>query len=149
MGLQNLEDSQRVNVLKSIGRLPFVVLQRRAQAGFSARFAGAETVDGKNVDLLSLAVDGDTIRYAIDRDSGRIVRATYRGKGPSGEPGEIVSFFSDFKEAGGLTLPFKTRQTFGGEPLATSEVQEIVVNAPVDDSQFARPIAAASAGGGK
>ena len=72
------------------------------------------------------------------------VRALVTSREPLGVPGEVVTFYSDYREAGGLTFPFKARQLFGGEPLTSTEILEIGVNEQIDAAQFSRPAGSAA-----
>lgn len=140
-GVQPLPESRRADLLKSMKRDPIVVLQRRKGPGFAAVHEGSETVEGTAADLLAVTVDGETVRWAVDPASGRILKAAYKGFGPGGVPGDRASFYADFREAGGLVLPYRARLTFDGGPMGSVEVQEIVVNPPVEETAFARPAA--------
>jgi len=145
MGIQPLPDSRRADMIKAMKRDPIVLLKQRAQPGFSVRYEGADTVENVQTEVVAVTVEGDTVRWAVDPATGRILRGATKGTGPGGVPGERVALFSDFREAAGLMMPHKTRLVFNGEPMGTMEVLEFAINVPVDDSQFARPAAAAPA----
>jgi len=145
MGIQPLPDSRKAGVMKAIARQPFRLLQRRGEKEFTARYEGTDMVDSTKADVVAITLDGETVRYAVDPASGRILRASYKGTGPMGEPGEVISTFSDFRDAGGLVLPYKTKQSVNGESVGSADLEEVSVNVPVDDALFARPAAAASA----
>ncbi len=68
-----------------------------------------------------------------------MLTVAYRGTGPTGAPGDIVETFSDFRDIGGVTLPFKMSSTFNGEPGASSTATSIRLNEPVDATVFAPP----------
>ena len=82
----------------------------------------------------------------IDPGTGRILSFAYRGRGNGGVFGQIVQTFSDYRNVGGLTLPFKIVGTFNGEaePSLTSTIESIVVNDEVSPALFERPKPAAS-----
>ena len=56
-------------------------------------------------------------------------------------PGDIVHTFSDFRPAGGLTMPFKQSTTLNGEGNAQGTTSAITVNAAVDDGVWKRKAA--------
>ena len=77
----------------------------------------------------------------VEASTGRVLSAAYRGEGPSGAPGDIVEAFSDFRDDGGLLLPFKDGSTFNGEPRAAPPV-DLTHNMPIDEPskrEFAKP----------
>ena len=74
----------------------------------------------------------------FEKESGRIVTVSFRGPGPDGVPGEIVHTFSDFRPAGGLTMPYKQSTTINGEPSATATTTKASVNEPVDEALWKR-----------
>ena len=58
-----------------------------------------------------------------------------------GRPGEIREVFSDYREVGGLTLPFASASTLDGEPVVSVTVESIVLDGEVDEALFAMPAA--------
>jgi len=144
MGVQILPGSQKEDLLKSARRLQIAFLQARKDPTFSARYAGSETIEGVKCEQVTATWGGETIVFAVDAASGRLVRTSFQGRGPQGVPGEVVTFYTDYREAGGLTFPFKARQLFGGEPLTSTEILEIGVNEQIDAAQFSRPAGSAA-----
>jgi hypothetical protein len=136
-GESEMNDAQRDAAEKQfkIGLLP--LLRARRGEGFTAAALGA---DGAT-EQVEVSFGGVRARLSLDPASGRVLSLSYRGRAPGGEIGQIVRTFSDFRAAGGLTLPFKTVETFGADsaPVRTLTVESIVVNGEVAPSLFERP----------
>jgi outer membrane lipoprotein-sorting protein len=80
------------------------------------------------------------VRWFVDPQSGRILRATWKSMGPAG-PGELVADFADWKPVAGLTLPFKVTRTRSGEKEASVELKDVEINPTVDPKLFEKPAA--------
>jgi YHS domain-containing protein len=117
------------------------LLRARRESGFAAASAGAGQAGGAAVELVDVHFGGQSARLGIEPATGRVLSLTFRGRGPGGDFGEIVQTFSDFRAAGGLSLPFKTAATFNGEadPARSVTVEEIVLDAEVAPALFERP----------
>jgi zinc protease len=138
-GVQPLPESQAADLSKSFHRQQIGLLKLRKESGFAAVFEGNGEVEGTSVENVRVEVRGERLSLAIDPASGHILQLTYRGQNMQGVPGEVVQTFSDFRQVQGVTVPFRSVSTFNGEPLLSTEVQELVVNAPVEDKDFQRP----------
>ncbi len=138
-GSQPLNESQRQQLSQAIRRLPPVLLGLRDAAGFSAVATGAGEVDGTNVEMVHVELDGDTNTLGIDPQTGQILSIAYRGTNFMGAPGEVEQHYSDFREVDGLMLPFASSTTFNGEPMLTGTVESTEVDVEVEDSEFEMP----------
>jgi predicted Zn-dependent peptidase len=138
MGVQPLPGSQRDDMLKTMRRTSLVLLKNRTDPAFDVRYAGKETVEGVECELIGITYADESVLFAVD-PSGRVLKTSHRGTGPQGVPGEIVTLHSDYREADGLWFPFKEQTLFDGEPAGSTVVQEISVNHQVDEAMFARP----------
>jgi len=139
MGVQPLQGSRKEELLKSGRRMQIAILQARKSPDFSVRYAGGETIEGVKCDKIAVTAGGETTVMAVDAGTGRLVRSSRQGAGPQGVPGEVVTFYSDYREASGLSLPYAAKQLFNGEELSSIHIHEIGVNEHIDAAQFARP----------
>ena len=75
---------------------------------------------------------GQPITLTLDAD-GRPARATTTQVGAAG-PSEVTVEYSDYREVGGLMLPFRTVQTAGGEMAQTTTVEayDLAPTVPAD-----------------
>lgn len=144
MGVQPLSGSRKEELLKSLRRQQIALLQARKSAGFEVRYAGSETIEGIECDKIAVTSGGETSQLAVDAATGKLVRTTHQGMGPQGVPGEVVTYYSDYRDASGLSFPHAVRQTFNGEPAVSMKILEVGVNEKLDAAQFARPAGAGS-----
>lgn len=143
----DLSPEQRDAFMKQLRQRTLTILRARRAEGFTAVAAGAGKAGEATVELVDVWLGDFRARLGIDPSTGRVLTLSFRGRGHTGAFGEVVQTFSDFRETGGLTLPFKTSTTFNGEadPTQSTTVEAIVVNAEVAPALFERPKAAAAA----
>jgi zinc protease len=137
-GQQPMPPSVRQQAEEQLAHVPLLLLRQRTQPGFEAAAAGEGKSGDTTTALLAITFKGRTTTYAIDPQNGRILSASFKGPGPDGVPGDIVHTYSDFRPAGGLTLPFKQATTLNGEGNAAGTTTAITVNGPVDEAVWKR-----------
>lgn len=132
-------DEQRAAFEKQFRRNLLSILRARREGIFTA--VGAGKAGEARVEQVDVKLAGFTARLGVDPATGRVLSLAYRGRGPGGVFGGIVQTFSDFRAAGGLTLPFKTEGSFNGqpEPSLSSSVESITLNGEVPPSLFEKP----------
>jgi YHS domain-containing protein len=136
---------QRAAFVKQLQTSPLALLRARRSAEFSAVAKGASKAGETNVEGVEVSSGGVSGTLGIDPQTGRILNFTYYGRGNGGAFGKIVQSFSDYRNVGGLTLPFKIVGTFNGEaePSLTSTIESIVINGDVSPALFEKPKPAA------
>jgi hypothetical protein len=140
MGSQDMPASQRDEALMDMKRNPFFVAQHADDPKFAFSAGASEKVGEVEAKILDVNADGAEVRWFVDPQSGRILRAAWKSMGPAG-PGETVVEYADWKSAAGFTLPFKETRTRGGTKEATVEVKEVEFNPSVDPKLFEKPAA--------
>jgi len=126
------------------------LLSLRGDPDFQAVATGTGQVNGTDVENVEVQVQGEVMTLAIDPKTGQCLQMSYRGSAPmTGQPGQIVRTFSDFRDVSGLVLPFATSSTFEGNPATSSTYDSFNVNAPVDETAFAMPQEGSGDQGGK
>jgi YHS domain-containing protein len=137
------EEPVRAALAREYYRHPLAILKSRRDPGFVAFAAGKDKIGEVEVELLKVGVSGATTTLFIDARSGRILQTAYRDR--KGAFGEVVKTYSDFREAGGLTLPFKVEESFNGKPVASPEVgyESVTINGKLDPKLFQKPSAPA------
>ena len=71
----------------------------------------------------------------MDPSNGHVLRATFHTQSMQG-PVERVVDYSDWRDAGGLSLPYKRTVTENGEPSSEDTVKSIELNPTVDPKLF-------------
>jgi zinc protease len=81
---------------------------------------------GKNAVEIS-SQDGKSVKIEFDESTGLPTREIYQEAGQNG-PAEVVESYADWREAGGLKVPYKIQVQQGGKPLGDLTVQEYKFN---------------------
>jgi hypothetical protein len=140
MGSQDVPASQRDEALMELKRDPFFVAQHADDPKFAFSAGASEKIGEVEATILDVNADGAEVRWFVDPQSGRILRAAYKSVGPAG-PGEMVVEYADWKSVAGFTLPFKLTTTRGGKKEASIEFKEVEFNPSVDPKLFEKPAA--------
>ena len=108
--------------------------------GHTVELMGKEKVEGSDVYKLKLTLKTGDIRYIyIDADS-HLELKTEAKRTVRGSEMETESVSSDYKEVGGLILPYTIQQGAKGQPQKqTITVDKIELNLPIDDARFKMP----------
>lgn len=133
-GVRSLEAPQVRDLMRQAFLHPLLLVRARESERFRAVVRSPTVVD---VQML----EGPVMTMKIDPSSGRPVSLAYRGRGPEGDFGDVVISFSDYREVGGVAVPFKRTTTFNGEAVPSQSVtlQSADVDKPMDDGRFQRP----------
>jgi outer membrane lipoprotein-sorting protein len=140
MGSQDMPASQSEEALNELKRDTFVVAQHADDPKYTFSAGGSEKIGEVEAKILDVNADGVEVRWFVDPQSGRILRATWKSMGPAG-PGDMVADFADWKPVAGLTLPFKVTRTRSGEREASVELKDVEINPSVDPKLFEKPAA--------
>ena len=128
----------RAASLRELGRQLVPLLRARSQADFKAASLGASTVDGVQVDRVRVLHGPVDVTLAIDKKSGLIRSMSFTGRGFESEIGDYTLVLGDYREVGGLKLPFSERALFNGAPdtILSRTLDAITINAPLDAALF-------------
>ncbi|HKI86983.1 MAG TPA: pitrilysin family protein [Thermoanaerobaculia bacterium] len=138
-GVQTLPASRAAEARKALNHDPVALLRHRGEPGFEAAVTGEGTAGTVAVKEVTVSYNGSATNLGIDPESGRILTASFQGTGMSGAPGKIFETYSDFRETGGLTLPFASEKTFNGDKMSSSKTSSIKVNGEIPAASFTRP----------
>jgi zinc protease len=138
MGSQDMPASQSEEALNEIKRDPFVVAQHADDPKYTFSAGASEKIGEVEAKILDVYADGAEVRWFVDPQTGRILRAAWKSVGPAG-PGDVVADYADWKPVAGLTLPFKVTRTRSGEKEASVELKDVEINPSVDPKLFEKP----------
>jgi len=140
MGAQDMPASQSDELQNEMKRDPFLVAQHADDPQYAFVAGASEKIGEVEAQILDVNAGGAEVRWFVDPQSGRILRATWKSMGPAG-PGDMVADYADWKPVSGLTLPFKVTRTRNGEKEATVELKDVEINPTVDPKLFEKPAA--------
>jgi zinc protease len=140
MGSQDMPASRKEEALKEIRREPLMVAQHSDDPQYAFSAGGTEKVGEVDTKILDVNAAGDAVRWFVDPQTGRILRASWQGAGMAG-PGETVADYADWKTVDGISLPSKETRTHNGEKAASIDVKEMEFNPTIDPKIFEKPAA--------
>lgn len=138
MGIRDMPASQKDDVLNELKRDPFYVAQHSEDPKFVFAAGGNEKIGDIEAKILDVNADGAQVRWFVNPQDGRILRAQSASVGPQG-PSERVVDYSDWKSVEGMMVPFKETRTRGAQKEASVEVKEFELNPTVDPKLFEKP----------
>jgi len=96
--------------------------------------------DGRPVHVLEISGPAiDRVRLFID-DRMLIAGQSYSRPDPTGRQILTEEVFSDYREVSGIRVPFEAQLLQNGQPILKRTLTNVVLNGPVSDTVFARPI---------
>ena len=146
-GIRSLEDSE----LFYLRRYPNFFKDIKLKEQFTRlTFAGKDKIDDKEVYVLrGTTTDNKRERLYFDVQTGLLLRRSTSLTNSIGVIPEQVDF-EDYRDAGGLKLPFTIRvSSIDSSFSSTRKFSEIKLNAPVDQSKFSKPAGPAAASPGR
>jgi predicted Zn-dependent peptidase len=131
-GNQELTEGDEVDKIKEdAGICPELNYLSR---GYILEVAGVETLDGADVYVLNSTKNGKTTTVYFNKESGLKVKSVSTIDTPMGAQ-QIVTEYSDYREVGGVKMPFVIKQNAGGIAMDV-KVETIEVNKGIADSVF-------------
>jgi hypothetical protein len=110
--------------LGAIGRIYFRALLADRQPGW--------TVNAVDDSTIEITDSGRHYQLGFDPDSGLPQRLAYDSTAVKGPPQPVEEEFSDFREVGGIRIPFHTVLLQGGKKFAETAVNEYKINSGID-----------------
>ncbi|MEM8961666.1 MAG: pitrilysin family protein, partial [Acidobacteriota bacterium] len=139
-GAQQLPPAQAAELQLGIDRDLIVVLQQRNDDGVT--MVAGEPVERAGIQVIPVQIQraGDTVTIEIDPQTGQVKSLAYDGRHPITQaPARLTEVYDDYRESGGVVLPFASRLEADGETVIETVVEQIEINPEIDDSAFAPP----------
>jgi zinc protease len=136
-GLRELQGAELAQTLRLSDIHRDIKLKQLYQ---TLRAAGKEKVgdsDAYVIEAVPPAAKPEKLYF--DVSTGLLVRQDVVTISPQGEV-PAQTYFEDYRDVGGVKIPFTVRQVAGSITFIT-KLTEVKVNVPVDDSKFAKPAA--------
>ncbi len=110
------------------------------EKGFVIELVGKEKLDGADVYRLKVARKGGPPRdFFLDAVTGLEKKIVVSVQSPDGSPVTSVTEFSDYRTVEGCLVPFVLKQRQNGTLIATTTLDRMEFNVPVEDSYFKMP----------
>jgi outer membrane lipoprotein-sorting protein len=110
------------------------------QKGNKIELVGKETMAGSPVYHLKVTKkNGPPQDYYLDAETGLEKKIRVSTQAPDGSPVTTVTEFSDYRDVEGCEVPFVIRQSQNGTVVATTTLDKVEFNVPIEDSHFKMP----------
>lgn len=145
-GSQDMPASMKEEALKDLLRDPLQVAQHGDDPTYVFSAGATEKVGDVEARILEVNAAGAEVRWYIDPQTGRILRAAWQGMGMGG-PAATVADYADWKSVDGVFMPFKETRTQNGAKAMSVELTGVEFNPTIDPKIFEQP--AGQEGGAK
>jgi hypothetical protein len=135
-GVQKIPPDQLRRTLAHLARVN--ILFRPPSDPAKVRWVSNEAVDGRGCEVIEITSLGDSLRLAVDRESGNVLKRAYRVEGSTGVMTEVEEFLSDFREVDGLRLAFKVREVRDGKLARESVTSNLRINTGIRAEELLR-----------
>jgi outer membrane lipoprotein-sorting protein len=124
-------------------------LMNWASKGYTAEYVGPEDVEGTATHRLRIDTKQDIVMdFWFDAESFLLLKQNTKMKIDQGEF-ETQNYPSDYRQQGGLTLPFSVETRQGDQVMTQITVETLEFDVPVDPAMFAMPAPAAAPAAGE
>jgi predicted Zn-dependent peptidase len=139
-GTQDMPASQRAELEGGFFRDTINLLRNAENPAYTVQALGPSEVDGKPAEAVAVSDPARKLqlRLWVDPKTNLLVKKTYVAA-LMGAPGEIEEIYSDYREAGGLKLPFKILLNRSGKKFGEQTITEIKINPGVAESAYKKP----------
>ena len=93
---------------------------------------------GDNAVEVSTATGSLSVRIEFDPATGLPARETYTDIGSGGAPAETTDIFSDWREVGGIKLPYKAIQLENGMKMLEVTISEYKINSGLTAAELSK-----------
>ncbi|MEO8076458.1 MAG: hypothetical protein ABI818_09040 [Acidobacteriota bacterium] len=110
------------------------------EKGNRIELVGKEALAGKPVFHLKVTKKGGPAQdYYLDAETGLETQIATTTVDQRGTPVKSVTEFSDYRDVDGRMVPFGIRQRVNGTVMASTALNQVEFNVPVDDAVFKMP----------
>ncbi|MCY3774115.1 MAG: insulinase family protein [Gemmatimonadetes bacterium] len=136
---QPLPDHQRDSMREELWRNLVFLYSRMDAEGLTVQHIGQEEIEGRTAEaLLITPPDLNPFRLYLDAETMLPYKKAGQSMSQQG-PVEAESTMSDYREVGGIKLPFKESMKQNGNPSGESVTQTIEINPEIPADAFATP----------
>ncbi|MBI4445469.1 MAG: insulinase family protein [Acidobacteria bacterium] len=119
---------------------PLMLLKMGLQKESAVRQMDPLSVAGRPVGRLLLFTPlGREYQIHFDLESGRLTRVSYKTVNEAGQETEAYDEFEDFREVGGIQVPFTLHSYHAAQKVLTQKITRLEFNVPLEPSLFEPP----------
>ena len=136
---QPLPDQQRDAMREELWRNLVFLYNRMDVEGLTVQHTGQEEIEGRATEVLLITPPGlNPFKLYLDAETMLPYKKAGQSMSQQG-PVEAESTMSDYREVGGIKLPFKESMKQNGNPSGESVTQTIEINPEIPADAFAAP----------
>ena len=136
---QPLPDQQRDSMREELWRNLVYLYNRMDAEGLTVQHTGQEEIEGRTAEALLITPPGlNPFRLYLDAETMLPLKKAGQSMSQQG-PVEAESTMSDYREVGGIKLPFNESMKQNGNPSGESVTQTIEINPEIPADVFAAP----------
>ncbi len=91
-----------------------------------------------DANAVEIADGASKVRVEFDAATGLPSKQIYSETDMRGAPSEVKETFSDWRDVGGVKLPFKVQIEQGGKPQGVVTVSDIKINTGLDPAELSK-----------
>jgi outer membrane lipoprotein-sorting protein len=107
------------------------------QKHHTAYSAGTDTVDGRLCNCIKfIYANNSTALFCFDKETGALLEKIALAKNAELNNAILQTFYTDYREIGGIKIPFKTISKIKDQAVLTITLKSVTLNPPIDAAIF-------------
>jgi predicted Zn-dependent peptidase len=102
-------------------------------------FVGKEKVGAREADVVEISAGDRAVTLYIDASTGELLKKQYQSEAIAGAAAKVEETYEDFREAGGLRVPFKATVFQNGQKFGEIQITELQYNSGLKPEDLAKP----------
>jgi zinc protease len=139
-GIREMPTSQNAETEGGFFRDTISLLRNIDNPAYTVQALGPSEVQGKPAEAVAVADPARNLQVKlwIDPTTNLLLKKSYTAA-LMGPPAELEELYSDYRDAGGLKMPFKVLMNRQGQKFGDLTVTEIKINPGLDEAAYKKP----------
>jgi len=134
--ISSLTSAEVREMQRGLRKSTFYLFKNAENPDYRVEFLGEESSDAGRYWVLQIKdITGDFVNLYVNVQTYLIARKSYQGASEAGLA-TLVESYSDYREVGGIMMPFRTEVRANGKKFIESEVLEAEINPPLKEDFF-------------
>lgn len=123
-----------------IFRLNETLLLSDRDADRTINFLRKDKVGDREADVIEISSkDGEQVDLFVDAASGEVLKKQFRGQAITGPAAKVEEVYEDFRDVGGIRVPFKATTFQNGKKFSERQYTELQFNTGLKAEDLAKP----------
>ena len=138
--MQEAPGSYRDELANTPLRETIALLQNANGSGVTVQSIGKDDVEGHPTEVIAIEDTARNleVKLFLDAVTGLPLKKRYSAE-LMGSPGQVDEVYSDYREIGGVKVPFKVTLFSDGKKVGDLKITDVKINTNVEDSVFKKP----------